>query len=336
MLILHAGEFCDDHMIDFPELILSGMATPDIARKGIPVTSPAPLRVESIMGVPTKATDVFLDIDIDELLMDYHYDLESRQDEADNILRLLLRHASHLKQLYKIYSCIGRSMTVDKTTIMSKLQFFRFLKDYGMHRYGSSVIEMERLLREDLNERDYFRKQIFLRDFLNSLIRISYILFRDEVEDENQYVVSTCFKKLLQALLVPPETVQINGYVFTSVEKCQEVMKHVELFIEVYHYFSELFSYKKSNDFILTQRHLLFVFDELRLLSDDLTPSKLVDVITKEDKDEEGFFNLGNNFDDDFLSILTNKRSLSFHIEIDANFPAGVNACKNETAQVLI
>ena len=281
-------------MIDFPELILSGMATPDIARKGIPVTSPAPLRVESIMGVPTKATDVFLDIDIEELLMDYHYDLEHRQNEADNILRLLLRHASHLKQLYKIYSCVGRSLTVDKTSTMSKLQYFRFLKDYGMHRHGCSVMEMERQLGEDLNERDYFRKQIFLRDFLNSLIRISHILYRDEVEEENQYVVSTCFKKLLQALLVPPETVQINGYIFTTVEKCQEVMKHVELFIDIYRHFCEVFSPKDSSDFILTQRDLVYVFDELRLMSDDLMPSKLVDVITKEDRDDEGYFNLGN------------------------------------------
>ena len=105
-VFLCVGQFRDDHMADFPDLILSGMATPDIARTGIPVESPCPvsmaLRTKSIMGIPTKGTDVFLDIDIEELLMDFSYDLEQRQNEVDNILRLLMRHASHLKSLYKV------------------------------------------------------------------------------------------------------------------------------------------------------------------------------------------------------------------------------------------
>ena len=103
---LWIGQFCDDHIADYPDLILSGMATPDIARTGIPVESPCPvsmaLRTKSIMGIPTKGTDVFLDIDIEELLMDFSYDLEQRQNEVDNILRLLMRHTSHLKSLYRV------------------------------------------------------------------------------------------------------------------------------------------------------------------------------------------------------------------------------------------
>ena len=101
-------------MEEFPGIILSGMTTPDIARIGIPILSPScpasaavAMRTNSIMGIPTRGTDVFLDIDIDELLADFTYDLEQRQSEVENILRLLMRHTSHLKSLYKV--CVFHS-----------------------------------------------------------------------------------------------------------------------------------------------------------------------------------------------------------------------------------
>ena len=305
------GQFRNDHMVDFPELILSGMATPDIGRMGIPVQSPSAdptsLRTNSIIGIPTKGTDIFLDIDIEELLMDFSYDLEQRQNEVDNILRLLMRHASHLKSLYKVYSYVGQLPSVDKTTAMSKLQYFRFLKDYGVHRLGSSVMEMEKMLGEDIGAEGYHRKRIFFRDFLNSLIRISYHLFKETesttepADDGVHNVVSACFKQFLQCLLVPPETVQIKGFFFTTVEKCQEVMKHVDLFMDMYAHFRELYV-KDSSEYTMKQRHLVFMYDDLRLLSstgkDDggegkLTAAQLVEIVTKEDRDEDGFFNMG-------------------------------------------
>ena len=193
---------------------------------------------------------------------------------------------------------------------MSKLQYFRFLKDYGIHRFGRSVMEMEQMLEEDVAEENYHNKPIFFRDFLNALIRISYYLFQDGYDEEERrasgsetadgdggvYIVSTCFKRMLRYLLVPPESVQINGYFFTTIEKCQEVMKHAALFAKMYARFRQL--HANGAGYTMTQRHLVFVFDELRLLSDELTASKLVDILTKEDRDEEGYFNLGENIEE--------------------------------------
>ena len=124
-------------MADFPDLILSGMATPDIARTGIPLESPCPvsmvLRTKSIMGIPTKGTDDFLDIDIEELLMDFSYDLDQRQNEVDNILRLLMRHTSHLKSLYKVNNK-NWSIIVLALKILIYISLFIFIRENKVYR----------------------------------------------------------------------------------------------------------------------------------------------------------------------------------------------------------
>lgn len=195
---------------------------------------------------------------------------------------------------------------MDKTTTMSKLQYFRFLKDYGVHRLGCSVMEMEQMLGEDVNAKGYHRKRIFFRDFLNSLIRISYHLFREDgelISETTENVVSACFDQLIQCLLVPPETVQINGYFFTTVEKCQEVMEHVDLLAEMYNHFRGV--YVKKGEYTMKQRHLVFMYDDLRLLTPPtaqnlngrneggLNATQLVEIVTREDRDEDGYFNMG-------------------------------------------
>lgn len=286
------GEFSDDHMIDFPDLILSGMATPDISRSGIPVQSPASLRVESIMGIPTKATDVFLDVEIDELLMDYNYDLERRQDEVDNILRILLRYATHIKQVYKFYSCIGLDLSVDNTAVMNKLQYYRFLKDHGIHHYGYTLMDMDNYLGETNNVENCFKK-IFLRDFLNFLIRVSYLLFKDAGDSS----ISFCFQKLLGVIFKTPNgdsssTKIVNGCIFTSVEHSSEVNKHLSALLQVYYFFTQLYL-NDEDDFALTQRHVMFIYKELDLLRGSISSTKLVQLLTSEENNDDGFFNLG-------------------------------------------
>lgn len=280
-------------MIDFPDLILSGMTTPDISRSGIPVQSPASLRVASIIGIPTKATDVFLDVEVDELLLDYNYDLEERQEEVESILRILLRYASHVKQIYKFYSCIGLDLSVDNTTVMNKLQYYRFLKDHGVHNHGHTLMDMDKYLGEVNNNENCFKK-IFLRDFLNFLIRISYLIFTEE--ENSKRSISLCFQKLLEMIFFKSDhakhdnIVTVGGRVFTNMEQSIEVNKHMERLLDVYFYFTQLYV---KDDSALTQRHVLFIYKELGLLTRCLTSTKLVQLLIEEDLNEDGFFNLG-------------------------------------------
>lgn len=299
-LIFFSGEFLDDHMIDFPDLILSGMATPDISRSGIPVQSPASLRVASIIGIPTKATDVFLDVEIDELLMDYNYDLEQRQDEMDTILRILLRYASHIKHIYKFYSCIGLDLSVDNTTVMNKLQYHRFLKDHDIHNHGQTLMDMDKYLSEENSHENCF-KEIFLRDYLNFLIRVSYLLFKSE-EQIDGCSISMHFQKLLEIIFKSEESVStnttatVNGCVFSSLQHSQEVNKQLNSLLDVYYYFTHLYLEGEEEDYALTQRHVIFLYKELGLLCGCLTSTKLVQLLISEEINEGGFFNLGTFF----------------------------------------
>ena len=79
-------------------------------------------------------------------------------------------------------------------------------------------------------------------------------------------------------------------------------MKHLDLFMKMYHHYRHIYisagnrKHPHEELYSLKQRHLLFIFHELGLLSQDLTSTALVDIITEEDRDEDGYFNLGWSF----------------------------------------
>ncbi|XP_057291663.1 radial spoke head 10 homolog B2-like isoform X3 [Hydractinia symbiolongicarpus] len=306
-----SGKFSDDHMLEFPELILSGMTTPDISQSGLPVKSPMSLRSTSVVGMSGAAVDAFLDINIDDVLSDYKYDLEQRQDEINKIVCIILRFTSQMKHMYKFYSCLGVNHSIDNTYVMSKLQYCRFLKDYKIHTYDLSLVDIERSLDDQAKCVDDCFKKIFTRDFLESLVKISCLIFKGKyTADTNE--VSKCFSDLV-AIFTSNRKADVNGIVYKSIEQTQEIMIYINECLKMYFHYAQ-----RKHDVCLSMRDVLFVYKELRLINQHLTAKSLVKILTKEVLDAT-CYNLDVEITPlEFLEVLVESASLFVTAELIA------------------
>lgn len=293
------GQFKNDRMVEFPNLILSGMATPDIAKNNIPInnTNARPVSTLQHSVIIENSTDAFLDVDIDNILDELQCNVDNRNEEMNNIVLIFLRHATNIKYIYKFYSGLGLEASIDNTFVMNKLQLWRLMIDYGFHRYDYSIMEIESYLNENNNMASCFKK-VFFRDFLSYLIRIAYYLFHEEYVDEI-FVISKCFEKFIYEMFATTaENIKVGGHIYKEVERFKEVANYMEECLQIYFYFCKVFAPKSSEMLLngnykaLTLKDILQVFKQFGLVDEDFTGKRLVQIITEENKDEEGYFNL--------------------------------------------
>ena len=204
--------FENDHIVDFPDLMPSGMTTPDIVEAGIPVRSQTPMRAPS-PGAAVGTVDAVLDINLTEIFIAYQFDIEQQQIEVDEVTRVILRHMTQIKQIYKFYSSLGTLETPDNTFVMSRMQFWRFLKDCGLHTFGFTLVDLDSAdgiseTKEDIHDPS---TKIYVRDFVNGLIHIAYMIFKEDDEAEESFVSSSLLKMITENVLPNACTVKGKG-----------------------------------------------------------------------------------------------------------------------------
>lgn len=58
----------------------------------------------------------------------------------------VLRNISELRRIYCFYSGLGCDHSLDNTFLMTKLHFWRFLKDCRFHHHNITLADMDRVL----------------------------------------------------------------------------------------------------------------------------------------------------------------------------------------------
>ncbi|MEE6526439.1 hypothetical protein FKM82_027090 [Ascaphus truei] len=71
---------------------------------------------------------------------------KERWNEMNQVEFAVLRHITQLRKIYYFYSRLGNDNSSDNTFLMTKLQFWRFLKDCRFHHYNITLSEMDLLL----------------------------------------------------------------------------------------------------------------------------------------------------------------------------------------------
>ncbi|XP_012560076.2 radial spoke head 10 homolog B isoform X1 [Hydra vulgaris] len=261
------GEFQENRIVEFPDLVLSGMTTPDITKCGITVISPS-----SPCGnnLNTENNVIFFEIDIREVLFELNFDCDDSFIESKKITDIMLRFFSQIKQIYRQYSKVGREPPFDNT--LTNIQFCRFLKDYGLHTKGASVSEIAAYIDAEGHLNDPL-KLILLKDFLNYIVKLSFFLYKEQFVS-----ISCCFEELMSCLCKKPFA--IAGYVFANNSVALEALKYMNSCKEVFKYFSD----PPYNS--LTVHCLIMIFKELKILNENLTCSKLVLIIRSEDEED--------------------------------------------------
>ena len=58
----------------------------------------------------------------------------------------ILRNITELRRIYNFYSSLGCDRSLDNTFLMTKLHFWRFLKDCKFHHHNITLADMDRVL----------------------------------------------------------------------------------------------------------------------------------------------------------------------------------------------
>nr|XP_054772682.1 LOW QUALITY PROTEIN: radial spoke head 10 homolog B-like [Lytechinus pictus] len=280
------GIFVDDRMAEYPQFTMDGTNTPDLS--GIRTRTPDPAGPEQHVGDLTARTDESrntlgpsLTLDLQHLLNEFS--AEEKEDELQQVMFVILRHMSALKKVYSYYSGLGHDASPDNTFIMTRLQFWRFLKDSRLHHLDATLAEMDRILAADKTSTDIHSPldKLLMREFLNHIITLSYYLYKDQYEPGSGPVLAWCLSKTITENIVPFGC-DVQGNFLYDEAHAVNALGYMDRCYEVYQDISKPSMYKPY-DSVLKMREFLYTMNEYSLVNDNLTARRILEILSCDD-----------------------------------------------------
>ncbi|NXA52244.1 R10B2 protein, partial [Nothocercus julius] len=284
---VYEGEFIDDHIAEYPAFQVDVLNVQDLNA----ICAHSPFGTENIRIVNGSRNASLLgpniELDISSLLD--VFPKKERQEEIKQVEFAVLRHMTKLRRIYSFYSSLGCDHSFDNTFLMTKLQFWRFLKDCQFHRCNLTLAEMDRIVS------DFFFFPIFLGDkvsleeihspyesllfktFLSFLIHLAFHIYHEEHKEESPYL-HKCFLEMMFRNIIPTAC-HIQGILFSERAIC--AMNYVDKCWEIYRAFCKP-SAKSPFEPTMKMRHFLWMLKDFKLLSKELTASRLVEILVKD------------------------------------------------------
>ena len=278
-------------MLDFPDINPSGMMTPDIMNSGLPIRPGTPVRSASpFMTLENSANPLNLNID---LLFDVRdLDLYERDDELQRVTHVMLRHVSKLKKIYSFYSCLGQQDSVDNTFVMSRLQFWRFLKDCKVHHRGFTISELDRIIAPD-NSNDVHEPQheVLMREFLNAIIIIAYHVYNEDHHGQEPLLPWCVSQLITENILKNP--CKVGGSLFMDASRAIEAVKYMSKSWDIFCVLC-VPNMQYPHELIFKSRQFMFMLSDFRLINPDLSSKKVLQILAKDNPElaQEDFCNL--------------------------------------------
>ncbi|XP_067859868.1 radial spoke head 10 homolog B isoform X1 [Heptranchias perlo] len=275
------GEFFEDRMAEFPDFSVDGMNTPDLST--IRTRSPfetGNVKASGSKGVIKSVLEHNVALNISSLLE--KIPKEDRQNELLQLEYATLRYLTELKKMYSFYSCLGHQQSLDNTFLLSKLQFWRFLKDCKFHHHGLSLTNMDRLLHEKFTSVEVTHSPfdtLLLGKFLSYIIILGYHIYHKEHEGQGLILVG-CFSKLMTNNLIP-YACNVKGSLFQGRQSTTVILGYVNKCWEVYRVYC-VQNRRPPNTHIMTMRHFIWMLKDLNLLSKNLTTTRLVEILSED------------------------------------------------------
>ncbi|XP_073504104.1 radial spoke head 10 homolog B isoform X2 [Phyllobates terribilis] len=275
---IYIGEFVEDQIAEHPNFQYDRVNTPDLS--GIRTRSPICGESSPVVcGIPSLSGS-YIELDIASLLNTVPED--ERSEEQKQVEYGVLRNLSMLRKTYKFYSSLGNDNCFDNTFLMTRLQFWRFLKDCRFHHYGLTLCDMDRILADSSDPEEVHSPYatMLLRTFLTNIIYLAHHITRADSPDKKLSLVD-CFSRLMTQNISPYAST-IKGYLFSDAQKTEHVMFYIDKCWDIYK------TYCKKNtsapfEPTMTMRHFIWMMRDLRILNDDLNVMKTVDILAEDD-----------------------------------------------------
>ncbi|XP_042654802.1 radial spoke head 10 homolog B2 isoform X5 [Tyto alba] len=278
---VYEGEFIDDHLVEYPAFQVDAMNAEELNAIWTGSHFGTVENITIINGSEnTSILGSNIELDISSLL-----DLlpkEERHEELKQVEFAVLRHITELRRVYTFYSGLGCDHSVDNTFLMTKLQFWRFLKDSKFHHSNVTLAEMDRILNGDkkrLEEIHCPHETLLFRTFLSYLIRLAFHIYHEEHQEKGPYL-HKCFLEMMSRNVIPTAC-HVQGILFSE-ERCTVfAMSYIDKCWEIYRAFRNP-NTRPPFEPTMTMRHFLWMLNDFKLLSKQLTASRLVEILVKD------------------------------------------------------
>ncbi|NXG94675.1 R10B2 protein, partial [Stercorarius parasiticus] len=295
---VYEGEFIDDCIVEYPPFRVDAMNAKGLRAictgsnfgtgKQLKKTNSTLFTFQNFTVINgPESTSILgsnIELDISSLL-----DLlprEERHEEVKQVEFAVLRHITELRRIYTFYSSLGCDRSLDNTFLMTKLQFWRFLKDCRFHHSNITLAEMDRTLRglyfcdkTPLEEIHCPHETLLFRTFLSYLIRLAFRIYHDKRKEKGPYL-QKCFLEMMSRNVIPAAC-RIQGVLFSE-ERCTVfAMSYIDRCWEIYRAFCRP-STRPPFEPTMKMRHFLWMFNDFKLLGEQLTTSRLVEILVKD------------------------------------------------------
>ncbi|XP_036937569.1 radial spoke head 10 homolog B isoform X2 [Acanthopagrus latus] len=259
------------------ELVDDQMMTHNLSGNGAPI----PLRAVPLLGSDSSiSSDMALSI---EYLLDVIPERE-RDTERTKVEFAVMMRGTELRSIYSFYSRLGHACSPDNTALLTRLQFWRLLKDCNIHHHGITLTQIDRFTREDDTAAEIHSPftTILLHRFLSCLVVVAYLIYHKDMVSQKHLLVA-CFSKLMTDNILP-NAKNVKGLLFKLPDCAVVAVNYLKKSWEVYQAYCKV-SAATRDDQTMTCSHLLWLFKDLHLLDDNLTTMKLIEIITAESRD---------------------------------------------------
>ncbi|KAM5301962.1 radial spoke head 10 homolog B isoform 2-T3 [Glossophaga mutica] len=236
---VYTGPFRDDHIANFPDLEDESIDDPDLcADSALWSQFRGSTSAEIIRKFDGSGSNSVLgsSIELDLHLLLSVYPEKDQPEERKQVEYAVLRNITELRRIYSFYSSLGCDRSPDNAFLMTKLQFWRFLKDCKFHHHKITLADMDRVLSANnaipVEEIHSPFTKILLRTFLSYLVQLAHHIHHKEYQNRSPSLF-LCFTKLMTEN-IHPNACRVNGLLFSEQQQTLYAMNYVDLTWEVY------------------------------------------------------------------------------------------------------
>ncbi|XP_064009832.1 radial spoke head 10 homolog B-like isoform X2 [Pogoniulus pusillus] len=276
---VYEGEFRDDHIAEYPFLLDAMNAKEPSAI--CPGSHFASENITVMNGSEnTSVLRLIVELDITSLLA--LLPREERHEELKQVEFAVLRHISELRRVYTFYSSLDCDQSLDNVFLMTKLQFWRFLKDCHFHHSKLTLAEMDRILSGDKRPAEKIHcphETLLFRTFLSHLVHLAFHIYHEEHKEKGP-CLSKCFSSMMSRNVLPTAC-HTQSIFFSEELPAVFAMSYLDKCWEMYRAFCRP-STRSPFEPTMKMRHFLWMLNDFKLLSKQLTASRVVEILVRD------------------------------------------------------
>ncbi|XP_070422353.1 radial spoke head 10 homolog B isoform X2 [Equus przewalskii] len=284
---VYDGLFSNDHIAESLSLEAELISYLDRSSESVPRSqhrgpSSSAEIIRKLDGSESKSV-LGSSIELDLSLLLTMYPEKDQPEEKKQVEYAVLRNITKLRRIYSFYSSLGCDHSLDNTFLMTKLHFWRFLKDCKFHHHKITLADMDRVLstNNDIPVEEIHSPftTILLRTFLNYLLQLAYHIHHKEYENRSPSLF-LCFTKLMTEN-IHPNACHVKGSLFSGQQRTPYSMKYIDKCWEVYTAYCRP-NAAPPHELTMKMRHFLWMLKDFKMINKELTATKFVEVIAED------------------------------------------------------